>query len=106
MSGDKQNADALSRAPVDHVATGDELGEGLPSFAAKIVMMGLIGAELSTGDPTIDPVLEKIKRAAAVEYVLSTLVNNTIEFLRVVLFFLEINQSLIRDTQTFRLRIR
>lgn len=65
----KQNADAdaLSRAPVDHVTTSDELGEGLPSFPAKIAMMSLIGAELSTADPTLDPVLEKIKCAAAID---------------------------------------
>ncbi|XP_045025183.1 uncharacterized protein LOC123469907 [Daphnia magna] len=62
----KQNADAdaLSRAPVNHVTTSDELGEGLPSFPAKIAMMSLIGAELSTADPTLDPVLEKIGAAA------------------------------------------
>lgn len=76
----KQNADAdaLSRAPVDHVTTSDELGEGLPSFPAKIAMMSLIGAELSTADPTLDPVLEKIKCAAAIDPIMLKLRNQIV----------------------------
>lgn len=71
----KQNmdADALPRAPVDQATAGDELGEGLPSFSAKIALLSLTGLDVPTEDASIDPVLEKIKRAAAVDPVMRKL---------------------------------
>lgn len=57
------------------MTTGDELGDGLPSFPAKI---SLIEAELSTAYPTIDPVLEKIKSAAAIDPIMIKLKNQII----------------------------
>ena len=71
----KQNvgADALSRAPVDQVTVGDEIGEGLPSFTAKVAMLSLSEISASTDDATIDPVLQKIKRAAAIDPIMQKL---------------------------------
>ncbi|KZS16053.1 Uncharacterized protein APZ42_018266 [Daphnia magna] len=71
----KQNmdADALSRAPVDQASAGDELGEGLPSFSTKIALLSLTGLDVPTEDASIDPVLEKIKRAAAANPVMRKL---------------------------------
>ena len=65
----KQNSDAdpLSRALVDQATTSDELGEGLPSFQGKIAIMSLSGNVLSQADTNLDPVLEKIKCAAAID---------------------------------------
>ena len=40
--------------------------------------MSLIGAELSTADPAIDPLLEKIKCAAAVDPIMIKLKNQII----------------------------
>ena len=76
----KQNsdADALSRAPVDQATTSDELGEGLPSCQGKIAMMSLSGNQLSQADPKLDPVLEKIKCAAAIDPVIMKLRNQII----------------------------
>lgn len=71
----KQNmdADALSRAPVDQASAADELGEGLPSFSAKIALLSLTELDVTTEDVSIDPVLEKIKRAAAADPVMRKL---------------------------------
>jgi hypothetical protein len=55
------------RAPVDQATTSDEMSEGLPSFQGKIALMSLSGNQQSQADPNIDPVLEKIKCAAAVD---------------------------------------
>jgi hypothetical protein len=67
MGARKQNMDAgaLSRAPVNRATAGDELGEGLPSFPVKIALLSLTRLDVPTDDASVDPALEKIKRAAA-----------------------------------------
>lgn len=61
------DADALSRELVDKATAADELAEGTPSFSPRVAMLSAI--ELS--EPSVlDPVLEKVKSAAAVDPVM------------------------------------
>ena len=61
------DADALSRAPVDDAVPADEIAEGPPSFSPRLSLLCAIeGSELSV----VDPVLEKVRAAAAVDPVM------------------------------------
>ena len=61
------DADALSRAPVDRATAKDELAEGPPSFLPRLA---LICAIEGSDEKVVDPAIEKVKIAAAVDPVM------------------------------------
>lgn len=68
----KQNieAEALSRAPVDHGSAEDELGEGPQAFTARVAVIGIISG---SSDMIIDTSLEKVKQPAGSDPILQEL---------------------------------
>ena len=65
-----KDADALSRAPIIAAVTEDELGEGPPFPPARLAFM----CAIDKSDPAVlDPVLERVKAAAAVDPVMQQL---------------------------------
>ena len=60
-----QEADALSRSPVDHAKASDELGEGPNTFTTRSAVVGLISG--SSEEQTQDSILKSIQSAAAVD---------------------------------------
>lgn len=64
------DADALSRSPVDDAGASDELAEGLMSFTARQAVILVIGG---SDERLVDPILAKVKEAAANDPVMQEL---------------------------------
>lgn len=63
------DADALSRAPVDHAKTADGLGEEPQAFTARVAVM----SPISNSDKSKETTLEAVKVATAKDPVMAKL---------------------------------
>ena len=67
---DNKDADALSRAPYSSPSTEDQLAEGPASFTIRNTILAMIGGSDAA---TLDPVLERVKTAAATDPIMQEL---------------------------------